>query len=271
MHFRELLLEDKKIFDPYRNICSDYVFSYLYMYRNLYKLSIAIEDDSVIIRSEKGSTHFYMPLGNTEKGIKAVLAYCKETGIAPVFTKIPEQYRYLFHPWNLEVVEDRDSFDYIYRNSDFLEYIGKDFRKQRNNFFSYLKTYTPRFDDSIEQYIEACKQFTFKHHNTPDILEPTITMLDHIELFHLKGGVVINEGEIAAFCLYEEVAPNMIQSHVELTDNSHRGVHPYLINELAKRIGDKYINKEDDMGLPGLRKFKETFNPCSLLKKYKAY
>ena len=96
-------------------------------------------------------------------------------------------------------------------------------------------------------------------------------MLDNADSFKLKGGVVLNNGEISAFCLYEKISEDMVVSHVELTDNSHRGIHAYLINELAKKTGEKYINKEDDMGLPGLRRFKESFNPDHMLKKYRAF
>ncbi len=271
MNFRELVLEDMALFEPYRNICSDYVFSYLYMYKDLYKLTIAIEEESIIIRSDIEPVNFYMPLGNTDKGIKAVLAYCKENDIKPLFTKLTEESLESFKLNGLQIEEDRDSFDYIFRNTDFLEYNGKEFRKQRNNLFSYLKSFTPSFDENIKAYIEECKAFTQNHHSAPDILEPTLLILDQVERFGLKGGVVLSEGEVAAFCLYEELSDDHIQSHVELTGNSHRGIHAYLINEMAKRIGDKYINKEDDMGLPGLRRFKETFNPCEMLKKYKAY
>jgi hypothetical protein len=269
--FREPVLEDMALFEPYRNICSDYVFSYLYMYKDLYKLTIAVEEETIIIRSDMEPVHFYMPLGNTDKGIKAVLEYCRLQGIKPLFTKLPQESREVFAANGLQVEEDRASFDYIFRNKDFLEFKGKEFRKQRNNLFSYLKAFTPSFDENIKAYIDDCKAFTRERHSAPDILKPTLVILDQVERFDLKGGVVLNEGAVAAFCLYEEISEDMIQSHVELTGNSHRGTHAYLINEMAKKIGDRYINKEDDMGLPGLRKFKETFNPCTLLKKYKAY
>lgn len=271
MIFREIGLDDMPRFDRYKHICSDYAFSYLFMYNDLYKLKMAETDGTIVIRSDKSHTHFYMPLGNTVHGIQSVIEYCKENDISPVFTRITEDYLAIFNDFNFHIEEDRDSYDYIYKNSDFLEYNGKEFRTQRNNLFSYLKNFTPEFDDNIKLYTNACEAFTVKHHNLPDILEPTLKMLQNIDVFSLKGGVVLNRNEVVAFCLYEKISDNMIQSHVELTDNSHRGVHAYLINELAKRISETYINKEDDMGLAGLRKFKEKFNPHFMLKKYKAY
>ena len=257
--------------DEYKSICSDYVFSYLFMYKDLYKLKISDDTGAVIIRSDIDDTNFYMPLGNTEQGIKSVLEYCKENGIAPVFSKIPQDYLGAFNDFGLQITEDRDSFDYIFKNADFMEYKGKEFRNQRNNLYSYLRNFAPSFSEDVKSYIDKCKAFTEKHHNSSDKLEPTFRMLDNIDVFNLKGGVVINQDEVAAFCLYEQVAEDMVVSHVELTDNSHRGVHAYLINELSKVIGEKYINKEDDMGIAGLWRFIETYNPYAMIKKYKAY
>lgn len=271
MDFREITLGDKQAFGRYGNICSDYLFSYIYMYKELYKLKMAEENGTIIIRSEMENGSFYLPLGDTRQGIISVIEYCKGKNISPVFSKIPQDYLGIFDELGFLAEEDRASFDYIYRNEDFIEYKGKNFRNQRNNLYSYLKACSPEFDERIELYVDKCKAFTLKYHNSPEILKPTYKMLDSIKEFNLKGGVVLDNDEVAAFCLYEKVSGDMLQSHVELTNNSHRGVHEYLVNELAKRIDETYINKEDDMGIPGLRKFKEKYNPCSMLKKYKAF
>jgi uncharacterized protein len=273
MIFRKATIDDKPVFDRYKNSCScsDYLFSYVFMYQDSYKLKIWVDNGTIVIRSDLADTIFYMPLGDTEYGIKSVLEYCKENNIEPVFSKIPENWLPVFKEFNFHIEEDRDSFDYIFKNSDLLEYKGKEFRNQRNNLQSYFKSYTPAFHTDVNAYLDKCKEFTLKYHNSHDKLEPTFKMLNNIEALGLKGGVVINDGEVSAFCLYEKLSDNMILSHVELTDNAHRGAHAYLVNELAKTISESYINKEDDMGIPGLRRFKETYNPSYMFKKYKAY
>lgn len=273
MIFRKVTMSDKPMFDRYRNTCScsDYLFSYVFMYQDSYKLEIWEDNGTIVIRSDLKDTIFYMPLGDTEYGIKTVLEYCKENNIKPVFSKIPEASLPVFNALNFHIEEDRDSFDYIFKNADLLEYKGKDFRNQRNNLYSYLKAFAPIFDTDVKVHIDKCKEFVYKHHNSPDKLEPTLKMLENIDLLELKGGVVLNGGEVSAFCLYEKLSDVMILSHVELTDNYHRGAHAFLVNELAKTISEAYINKEDDMGIPGLRRFKETYNPYHMLKKYKAY
>lgn len=271
MIFRDITLSDMAAFKGYEGICSDYVFSGLYMYKDLFKLKISDIDGTIIIRSDNGAPSFYMPLGDIEKGIKAVVEYCRDNGINPVFTKIPGDYLPVFNDFGFRIEEDRDSFDYIYRNTDFLEFKGKHFRNQRNNLYSYLRNNDPVFTEDIKAYVEKCKAFTEKHINSANVLDPTLKMLDNIDVFNLKGGVVLNGEEVSAFCLYESLTEDTVVSHVELTDNSHRGLHAFMIKELAKAIGDKYVNKEDDMGLLGLRRFKEGYNPCNMLKKYKAY
>lgn len=271
MIFREIALDDRLMLEDYGSICSDYVFTYLFMYKDIYKLKIAESDGAIVIRSDAEETVFYMPLGDAVQGIRAVDDHCRSDGKKPVFCKIPEDYTGIFEEMGYRLAEDRNSFDYIYRNSDFVHYEGKSFRKQRNNLYSYLKSFTPEFSGDIKSYIGQCKEFTLKYHKQPYIAGPTVRMLDNIDSFGLKGGVVLSEGEVAAFCLYEKISEDMLLSHVELTDNSHRGIHAYLVNELAKRIKESYINKEDDMGLPGLRRFKESFRPDHMLKKYKAF
>jgi hypothetical protein len=269
--FRKMTLDDRHILDKFGYICSDYMFSYIYMYDELYKLKIAENNGTVIIRSDMDTTCFYMPLGDIKQGIAAVLEYCGENSTSPVFSKIPEAYSGIFENHGFFVEEDRNSFDYIFKSSDFIGYEGKKFRNQRNNLSSYLRVSSPEFDERVELYIDKCKAFTSQYHNSPDKLGPTCKMLDSIDEFDLKGGVVMESGEVAAFCLYEKVSEDMVQSHVELTNNSHRGVHAYLVSELAKRMDGVYVNKEDDMGLSGLRRFKENYNPCTMLKKYKAF
>lgn len=271
MVFREIALDDRLMLEGYRNICSDYVFTYLFMYKDIYKLKIAESDGAIVIRSDAEETVFYMPLGDTVQGIRAVADYCRSNGKRPEFCKIPEDYKDTFEEMGYRLAEDRNSFDYIYRNSDFVYYEGKSLRKQRNNLYSYLKSFAPEFSEDIKSYIGQCKEFTLKYHRQPYISGPTVKMLDNIDSFGLKGGVVLNREEVAAFCLYEKISEDMLLSHVELTDNSHRGIHAYLVNELAKRMKESYINKEDDMGLPGLRRFKESFRPDHMLKKYKAF
>jgi hypothetical protein len=240
------------------------------MFSELYKLRIAEDEKTVIIHSGINKPSFYMPLGDTEQGINKVVDYCIQNKIKPVFTKIPESHVGLFESLKFKVKEDRNSFDYIFKNPDLAAYEGKDFRKQRNNLSSFYKECSPVYNEDIYNHIDACKSFTRDHYTEFDILNPTMRILDNIEHFNFLGGIVTCEDQIQAFCIYEKISDKVVLSHIELTNNAHRGAHAFLIKEMSSRIGEEYINKEDDMGLSGLRRFKESYNPCAMLKKYTA-
>ena len=270
MELKEISLNYKELFRDVDYISSDYVFSYIYMYSELYGLKMYHDDKTIIIRSTAGRPSFYMPLGDTEYGIKLVLQYCRKHRLKPNFTKIPGSQVEIFRAMNYKIKEDRNAFDYIYSNPDLAAYAGPDFRKQRNNVSNYLRTNTPFYSSSIADNIEKCKEFTLRHYAETDVVQPTLKILDCIDEFNLKGGIVWNGSDMQAFHIYEKITDKMVLSHVELTDNSYRGVHAYMINEMSKNMEVEFINKEDDMGMAGLRRFKQNYNPCTLLVKYSA-
>jgi hypothetical protein len=240
------------------------------MYKETYNHKIYSDDRSILILSGSNTPCFYTPLGDTEYGIKKVQEYCLQEGIKPVFTKVTEEGCEVFNSMGYKVAEDRDSFDYIYLNCSLENYKGKEYRNQRNNTYNFLKTSSPQYIDDIYNHLDECRSFTIEHYKNTDILKPTLTMLDNLEHFQCGGGIVRNNGKIEAFCIYEKVSEDTVVSHVELTNNVYRGAHAYMIKEMSSRIEEKYINKEDDMGLPGLRRFKTTYNPSHLIKKYSA-
>lgn len=271
MQLKEISIKDKELFKDVNYISSDYVFSYIYMYSDLYKFKMYHDDNTIILRSSAGRVTFYMPLGDTEYGIMLVLEYCRKHRLKPHFTNIPSSHVEIFKDMNYKIEEDRNSFDYIYLNSDLAAYEGSDFKKQRNNVSNYLKNNTPVFSNDIADNIEECKEFTLKHYVGTDVVQPTLKILDCVNELNLKGGIVWNGSDMQSYCIYEKITDNMAISHVELTDNSHRGVHAYMINEMSKNMDVEFVNKEDDLGLDGLRRFKENYNPCNMLVKYSAY
>ena len=62
----------------------------------------------------------------------------------------------------------------------------------------------------------------------------------------------------------------MITEHVEKANVEYRGLYQAINNEFCKHVAGwaKYINREEDMGIPNLRKAKLSDRPCRLLEKY---
>lgn len=240
------------------------------MYADSYQIKISDDDNSVFIYSGTCNPSFYMPLGDTERGIKKVIEFCNQNNIKPVFSKIAKKYTELFRYMGFKVEEDRNSFDYIFRNTDLTLFKGKEYRKQRNNLSNLLRSCTPEYITDLKGHMDECRSFAASHYLSEEILKPTMRIMDIFEYADCKGGIVKCNDSIESFCIYEKVSPDTVISHVELTNNALRGVHAFMIKEMSGNIDEEFINKEDDMGIPGLRRFKVSYNPCSMIEKYKA-
>ena len=89
----------------------------------------------------------------------------------------------------------------------------------------------------------------------------------------LKGGVIRVHGKVRAFALGELLNPDRAVVHIEKANTDYAGAFN-MINWLFTQhawSGVTYINREEDMGIPGLRKAKLSYNPIKMVKKYTGF
>ena len=67
------------------------------------------------------------------------------------------------------------------------------------------------------------------------------------------------------------ISPSVADVHYEKCLPAFRDVYPLINRELARCLGCEFINREEDLNIPGLRKAKESYYPAQLLTKYTAY
>jgi hypothetical protein len=94
--------------------------------------------------------------------------------------------------------------------------------------------------------------------------------LTHFTELDLSGGVIETDGRIAAFSIGEKLSSDTAVIHIEIVDPHSEGL-PQLINrEFTKNewAGFRFINREQDVGSPGLRRAKMSYHPHHLVKKY---
>ena len=97
-------------------------------------------------------------------------------------------------------------------------------------------------------------------------------LLSYFEKFSLRGGVLLVDGEICAYCVGAKISDNTIDVMVEKGDYAYEGVYQ-AINKMfvENNCSDvEFINREEDMGIEGLRRAKLSYNPVMLLTKYGA-
>jgi len=81
------------------------------------------------------------------------------------------------------------------------------------------------------------------------------------------------DGKIQAFSLGELLNPEMAVIHIEKANTQYHGCYAMINQQFAEHCWKDvpYINREEDMGIPGLRQAKRSYHPVKMVEKYTGY
>ncbi len=290
--FKDITLADKDTITSFtmksdRRNC-DLSFSNLCSWRFLYDTQFAVVDNFLVFKFWAGEQLAYMmPVGTGD--LKAVLWELIEDarkenqhfcmlGVcsnmrADLEAILPEQFTF---------TEDRDYADYIYLRSDLSTLKGKKFQAKRNHINRFRNTYpdyeyTPITPDRIQECLdleaEWCKVNNCdQQEGTGNERRALIYALHNFEALGLTGGILHVNGKTVAFTFGMPINHETFGVHVEKADTSIEGAYAMINYEFANRIPEQYIyiNREEDLGIEGLRKAKLSYQPATILEKYMA-
>lgn len=172
---------------------------------------------------------------------------------------------------------DRDGSDYIYNSSDLINLSGRKYHQKRNH-LSKINQYNWSFSEITDSDFDDCISFSVVNYNNKNGIDDFSSVAEQFAIntfftnFHkldLFGGVIRIDGKVRAFTIGEKLNSNTLCVHIEKADTSYQGLYPAINNQFCKAFADKfmYVNREEDMGLEGLRKSKLSYNPAYLLRK----
>ena len=222
---------------------------------------------------EKAIRHFFMPPfagdhATFVEGLKIVEEHLSDLG-KPFLLKSASPWvvdrMKEFCPGCYSYQEDRDNWEYIYKTSDLIQLPGKKFRMKKNHLNGFL-----RLTEIISMSRSAgiiCRNALllrewFVRHQDTDSIEHEQTamnvMFENWDSLGLKGGVIRIYGKIEAFTVGSLLNPKMAHIHFEKANPDIRGLYQainrdFLMHEFS---GTEFVNREEDLGLPGLRKAK---------------
>lgn len=282
--FKPLERKDKELFESYyskRSIAiSDHTFSNYYIWRKLDMTQLTVINGflcPMVIGPDK-KPHFMMPLG--EGNIREVVKTCLEhTGSV---VRVDEAFKTaLGENEEYRVVEDRDQFDYIYLSKDLAELKGRRYDGKRNHINAFLKANSFVYESMNAGHIDECislNDLWCRNKNRESEAFPNLECeadavkeaLLNKDFLDLTGGVLIAEGRMIAFSLGQKLTENTAVIHIEKSDPSIRGAAQLMNREFVRNewAGSAYINREQDMGHPGLRKAKASYHPAEIRRKY---
>jgi len=290
IEFSRLRLCDKELYEKYlfaeQNRGCEYSFANIYLWG---RQSFAVLDDHIVLFSQFDRKSVYpYPLGSGDK--RAVLDAiiddshargipCRITGLsAEGQAEIERLYpgRFRFH-------HDEGSFDYVYSIDDLAELKGKKYHGKRNHLYRFKEAYPactvqPICDDNIaavKDMIDAWYRMrTEENPNSDYHMERAAlekALVDRREL-QMEGLALILDGEVLAVTLGSRMSCDTFDVHFEKARSDVNGAYTAINYEFAGYIREKYpevkfLDREEDMGLEGLRRAKRSYHPHHMVEK----
>ncbi|MFC3848280.1 DUF2156 domain-containing protein [Helicobacter baculiformis] len=291
MEFKPLSLELKGLLDTHLQedslSVSDVNFTNLYLWQSARDIRLALVCGCVVIRTQypKQPPFYFYPIGAGDKkgAITELLAHTKAHHEVLEFRALQTEQRAQlesFLPHAFDIEPQRDRFDYIYHTAELIALQGKKFHKKKNHLNAFLKeyphfTYEPISAHNRDQIVSALREWRALG-QVDEALEyehqGILNALKVFEELQLQGGVIVVEGRIVGLSFGERISAQMAVIHIEKADPRVRGAYQ-MINQqlLAHAFKDcPLVNREEDLGIEGLRQAKMGYNPAFLLEKFHA-
>lgn len=172
---------------------------------------------------------------------------------------------------------DRGSSDYIYLSDNLIALEGKKYHGKRNHIKRFMDN-DWSFDEITSDDIDDCILFAADLYNSGSDYNGSAAIeqyaihrfLMNMDYLGLKGGILRCGDEIVGMTLGEQLNSDTFVVHIEKARSDINGAYPMICNQFAKKYAShlKYINREEDLGIEGLRRSKLSYHPEYLLHKY---
>jgi len=290
INFQALTLRDREQFEQYlldgtERGC-EYSFANLYLWGR--QKAAVIHDQLVLFSQFNRRTVYPYPAGtgNKKPALDAIIADANERGIPCRITGMNQEsiaYIEKEYPGLFRFHCDRDSYDYVYDINDLADLKGRKYQKKRNHFnrfrdhFPYY-TVEPLSAQNVSAVTEMAQQWyedrirenpESDYHMERSALSKALT---HYAALGMEGLVLRDGGQILAFTLGSRLSNNTFDIHFEKARQDVDGAYTVINCEFARYLRAlhpelQFLNREDDLGLEGLRKAKLSYCPHHLVEK----
>lgn len=265
-------------------------FTCLYIWAPHYSTQVCITEKNCFIRMKgKEDEHFsyYPPLGSGDlaQAITAIFELEGRTqidffGLTPIQALEFEQ----ILGDRVEISNNLDIADYLYKSQDLMTLVGKKFSAKRNHVNKFLKLYGDTFEyraidfeKDVDYLMDFHRQWCIgKDSENLDAYQHEFCAIKraakHASALDLRGGMLTVAGDIVAYTIGAPINEITFDVLFEKGDIAIEGAYAMINQQFAqKNYADfEFINREEDLGIPGLRKAKQSYNPVMLIEKFNA-
>ncbi|WP_104639293.1 DUF2156 domain-containing protein [Helicobacter bizzozeronii] len=289
LDFKPIGLADKPLIDGFlaRDAfgVSDVHFNNLYLWRKAREISYTIIHDCLIIATkypDQAPFYFYpIGLGDKKAVLQALIAHAPHPLELRALQSQHVAQLEAFFPNAFAITPIRDRFDYIYSVSELITLSGKKFHKKKNHLNAFLKTH-PHFSfESISPHnIDPLMEVLQEWHALDDPQDVGLAqehkgILEALQVYDqlgMQGGVIKIGDKIVAMSFGEMIQKDMALIHIEKASPHVRGAYQMINQQLLAHAFSTcaWVNREEDLGIEGLRQAKMGYHPAYLLEKHHA-
>lgn len=284
MRIEAIELSHREIFEraaaAFPPVISEHTFANLFIWRTSRPVRIAQVSDALVVVAGEGERAALLgePIGALS--VAEALRRIHEAGVRVAEAeRIPERaLSSIPEGWRAE--EDRGNFDYVYRRADLAELAGRRYHAKRNLIAQCLSehdcTYeeiSPANRDDVARMMEGwcARHDCGTNRSLCEEYRAIGELFEHYDALGVMGAAIRIRGEIAAFTTGGALTPTTAVVHAEKAMPEFKGLYQvmnqwFCQNHLA---GFEFVNREQDLGLEGLRQAKESYFPDHLVKKYR--
>jgi len=283
--FRPVTLTDREFFarhyEHYPQTHSDNTFTNMVCWNHYAHYTYAFIEGNIIIASTIGSvTRFRPPIGPRNPALlRSLIRLASDVSDnEPIVLIDPDTARWMQEVCpGINLIPDRNHFEYVYRATDLAELPGKNYLTIRRQISKFRRNCTNVVEPISRENWEEVKRFLiewceWKGCESDQVLahekEAVFFAIDHFDELPLSGLAIRVFSKIGAISLFERLNTDTALVHFEKGLPDCEGIYKAINNEAAIRLAKKftYINRESDLGVTGLREAKMRYHPDHMVE-----
>jgi len=290
--FKDLKVTDRNIVQPFllqtpHQLCN-FSFANQIIWEETFHSKFALVDEMLLLRFQINEGHYFhfpMGTGDAKPMIEKMMNYAKMQNIKFCLSPLTEEMKLFLEtnfPNQFSFITSRDYYDYLYNTKDLIELKGKHYQPKRNHINKFKKLYNYTYSPITQQDINDCLEMHEQWIVEQDCGEEKCPFeqetcavkvaLNNFEAIGLQGGLLLVDGKVIAFTLGQPINSTTFDVCIEKALSQYEGAYS-MINQqfLEHQVSNfPFVNREEDLGIEGLRKAKLSYQPYRLLVKYRA-
>jgi hypothetical protein len=286
--FKPIELNDKSLFESFLSQdppqTSELTFTNLFMWRHRNRpVWQRWNDCLLIVLHPLDGPPFGLPpvgLGDKKAALDFLSKYLQDIAEQAVTGRVPKDFVERFvDPKQYSVHEDPNNSDYVYLAEDLINLPGNKYHAKKNHINRFMKEYEFEYRELYIDLVHCCLNLQESWCEVKDCGENPALMAEDMAVYEAlknyeeldyKGGVILIDSRVEAFSLGEMLNPETAVIHVEKANPEIPGLYTVINQLFCKEAWSqvKYINREQDLGLNGLKKAKESYHPHHMVEKF---